>query len=170
MDILKISERLMSMDECAWQRHSNPLSVYSRFSILPLFSIAIAMREWLGWWTLVVLIVVTLWTWLNPRLFSAPKKTNNWASMGTFGERIYLNRSNENVIPKHHLQMCKFIIFLQVLGVLFWFYSLYSMAYGLILLSTLWLMFTKTWFVDRMVWLYQDVKEKNPVYQSWLKS
>ncbi len=170
MDILKVSERLMSMDESSWQRHSNPLSVYSRFSILPLFTVTIAVREYLGWWTLAAVLLVSLWTWLNPRLFSAPKTTNNWASMGTFGERIYLNRRGENLIPGHHLRMCRWIIGLQFLGLPFWLYSLYSMSYPLMLLSTLWLMMTKVWFVDRMVWLYQDVKDRDPVYLSWLKS
>ncbi|QTH73717.1 hypothetical protein [Pseudoalteromonas xiamenensis] len=27
-----------------------------------------------------------------------------------------------------------------------------------------------TWFVDRMVWIYQDVKDLNPTYQSWLRT
>lgn len=159
----------MSMDESAWQRHSNPLSVYSRFTILPLFTVALALRDFLGWWTLAALLLAAFWTWLNPRLFSAPESTQNWASMGTFGERIYLNNRNEKLIPEHHLRVCRLIILLQFLGVPFWIYSLYSMDYLLMLLSTLWLMFTKTWFVDRMVWVYQDVKDQNPVYQSWLK-
>jgi len=170
MDILKLSERLMSMDESSWQRHSNPLSVYSRFSILPLFTIALATRELLGWWTLVALMLVSLWTWLNPRLFAAPKTTNNWASMGTFGERVYLHYKNEGLIPEHHLRACKKIVLLQIVGLPFWFYSLYAMDFALMILSTAWLMFTKTWFVDRMVWLYQDVKDLKPAFQSWLKS
>ncbi|WP_353505402.1 DUF6653 family protein [Vibrio sp. SCSIO 43135] len=159
----------MSMDECAWQRHSSPLSVYSRFSILPLLSAALAFRDSLGWWTLPALIVVILWIWLNPRIFPAPRKTNNWASMGTFGERIYLNRHKEDLIPPHHLRMCRNIMVLQVLGVPFWCFSLYTLSYDSIILSTLWMMFTKVWFVDRMVWVYQDVKDLNPVYQSWLR-
>ncbi len=169
MDILKLSAKLMSMDERAWQRHANPWSVYSRFSILPLYTLALSLRACLEWWTLAALLLVSFWTWLNPRLFSAPKSTNNWASMGTFGERIYLKRKHENQIPPHHLRVCRLIILLQLVGLPFWLYSIYSMTYSLMLLSTMWLMFTKTWFVDRMVWLYQDVKQQDPVYQSWLK-
>ncbi|QIA64937.1 hypothetical protein GT360_15330 [Vibrio astriarenae] len=170
MDILKAAEKLMSMDESAWQRHSSPLSVYSRFSILPMFTFVIGIREHLGWWTLLLFGVVVLWTWLNPRLFSAPTTTNNWASMGTFGERVYLNQKNESLIPKHHLKTAKGIILLQLVGLPFWFYSLYSIDTLLMMISTLYLMFTKAWFVDRMVWLYKDVKDLNPIYQSWYKS
>ncbi|MDE1240495.1 DUF6653 family protein [Vibrio aestuarianus] len=169
MDILKSAEKLMSMDETTWQRHSSPLSVYSRFSILPLFTLILAFRETLGWWALFALILVSLWTWLNPRVFPVPRTTNNWASMGTFGERVYLNRHNEDVIPYHHLRMCRFIVALQIIGVPFWCLAVYRISYEPMVLSTFWLMFTKMWFVDRMVWLYQDVKELNPIYQSWLR-
>ena len=90
--------------------------------------------------------------------------------MGTFGERIYLNRSKENLIPTHHLRMCRIIMALQIVGVPFWCYALYAYKYDSVVLGTLWLMFTKMWFVDRMVWIYQDVKNLNPDYQTWLKS
>ncbi|MDN3684839.1 hypothetical protein QW180_19820 [Vibrio sinaloensis] len=62
------------MDESAWQRHSNPLSVYSRFTIMPLLTLVLIFRDDLGWWTLPMLVSIVVWTWLNPRLFSAPKK------------------------------------------------------------------------------------------------
>lgn len=26
---------------------------------------------------------------------------------------------------------------------------------------------TKLWFCDRMVWLYEDMKDSSPVYRSW---
>jgi hypothetical protein len=29
-------------------------------------------------------------------------------------------------------------------------------------------MLAKTWFVDRMVWLFEDLKDTNPEYRSWL--
>ncbi|WP_462172001.1 DUF6653 family protein [Pseudoalteromonas xiamenensis] len=170
MDILKTTEKLMSMDENTWARHSNPLSVYTRFSILPLFSLVFASIDVLGWWTVAALLLVSIWTWLNPRIFPAPTNTDNWASMGTFGERIYLNRHKENLIPRHHLRMCQIIMTLHLLGIPFWVSSLVTMKYSLVVLSTLWLMFTKTWFVDRMVWIYQDVKDLNPTYQSWLRT
>mgnify|MGYP000427418669 CR=1 FL=1 len=41
MDIGKISERIMGMDDATWQRHSNPLSGWSRVSILPLITLAV---------------------------------------------------------------------------------------------------------------------------------
>ncbi len=169
MDILKLFEKLMSMDDETWSRHSNPWSVYTRFTTLPLISLAFWSREWIGSYSLVLIGLSFLWVWVNPRLFRSPKSTNNWASMGTFGERIYLNKENK-VIPLHHLKACRVLHFLSALGLPFFIYGLYSLDIWLLMLGNLWVMAFKAWFVDRMVWLYMDMKESNPVYQSWLKS
>ncbi|NOH24914.1 DUF6653 family protein [Vibrio europaeus] len=169
MDILKFAEKAMSMDDDTWAKHSSPWSVYSRFSILPMLTSALASREWLGWYALIPTFLVLSWIWLNPRVFPAPTSTNNWASMGTFGERIYLNRNKEDLIPKHHLTMCKILMLLQLLGLPVWLYGIYTLQIESMLFGTLWLMATKAWFVDRMVWIYQDVKNLDPTYQSWLQ-
>ncbi|MEH6625236.1 MAG: DUF6653 family protein [Motiliproteus sp.] len=157
------------MDERAWQRHSNPLSVYSRFTTLPLISLAFWSREFLEFYALIPIIIAVVWVWLNPRIFGVPVSTNNWASMGTFGERIYLNRKSES-IPSHHMRACRVLLALQVLGLPIWLYGLYSLNLWSLVLGTVWLMISKAWFVDRMVWLYLDVKDQNPIYQSWLRS
>ena len=168
MDVLKFSEKLMSMDENTWQRHANPLSVYSRFTALPLISLAFWSREVIELYALIPILLAVVWVWLNPRLFSSPTSTDNWASMGTFGERIYLNRKNEN-IAKHHTSACRVLVVLQFLGLPIWFYGLYSLNLWALVLGIAWLMVTKAWFVDRMVWLYLDMKDQNPRYQSWLR-
>lgn len=169
MDNLKLAEKAMCMDEKTWQRHANPLSVYSRFTTLPLLSLALWSRTYLGWYALIPICIAIAWIWFNPRLFKAPEKTNNWASMGTFGERIYLNRKNEQLLPPHHLAVCRILICLQILGLPCWLYGLYSLNLWTLAFGTFWLMVTKAWFVDRMVWLYLDVKDSNANYQSWLK-
>jgi len=168
MDILKWAEKSMSMDDETWQRHSSPWSVYSRFTTLPLISLAFWSREWFEVYSIVFIALSFLWVWLNPRLFSAPKKTNNWASMGTFGERIYLNRANE-VIPIHHISTCRVLQCLSAMGLPFFFYGLYYLDIWILILGNFWIMVFKAWFVDRMVWLYMDMKECNPVYQTWFK-
>jgi hypothetical protein len=38
----------------------------------------------------------------------------------------------------------------------------------LALLGTVVTILGKTWFLDRMVWLYQDLRGKNAQYQTWL--
>ncbi len=168
MDILRWAEKSMSMDDEAWRRHANPWSVYSRFTTLPLISFAFYSGEWIGVYSLVLIGLSFFWVWINPRLFNAPRSTNNWASMGTFGERIYLNRKHEH-IPSHHLNTCRVLQWLSAMGLPIFVFGLYSLDIGLIILGNVWIMAFKAWFVDRMVWLYMDLKGSNPIYQAWLK-
>lgn len=159
----------MFMSEDSWGKHANPWSVYTRFSCLPLISLAFFSREWLGGYALIFIGLSFLWVWLNPHLFNPPVKTNNWASMGTFGERIYLNRKNTS-IPAHHLRITKVLLFLTSMGFPFYLYGLYTLDIWVLILGNLWIMVFKAWFVDRMVWLYMDMKDSKPQYQAWLKS
>src|SRR5688572_6377165 len=93
--------KVFGLNENGWERHANPWSVWTRFTVLPVLILAIWSRVWLHEWSLILVTVALLWLWLNPRLFSKPRSTNNWASMGVMGERVWLNR-NEIPIPEHH--------------------------------------------------------------------
>ncbi|CUB02671.1 DUF6653 family protein [Marinomonas fungiae] len=157
MDILKYAERAMSMDDEVWRRHANPWSVYTRFSVLPLLSLAFWSREWIGGYSIIPVVLSLCWIWLNPRFFKAPDNTNNWASMGTFGERIYLNRKHEN-IPKHHIHVCRTLQQLSAMGLPILIYGLYELDIWALLIGNFWVMVFKAWFVDRMVWLYLDMR------------
>ncbi|MEO1140043.1 MAG: DUF6653 family protein [Pseudomonadota bacterium] len=148
------AERLMSMDDTAWARHANPLSAYSRFTILPLLSLAIWSRVWLGWGVVALVILVLIWTWVNPRLFPPPKSLDNWASRGVLGERVFLNRRND--VAAHHRAWADRLSLGSLPGAV-------VLVIGLIWLWPWWVIFgialtvlPKVWFVDRMVWLYAD--------------
>lgn len=169
MDVIKFAEKLMSMNEDSWERHSNPWSVYTRFLIMPLMSLAFWSREWLEYYSLLPIALSFVWVWVNPRVFGAPSSTNNWASMGTFGERIYLERKT-NPLPEHHVLPTTFLQIMSGLGMPIFIYGLYSLNIWALVLGNLWVMVFKAWFVDRMVWLYSDMKETKPEYLSWLKS
>jgi uncharacterized protein DUF6653 len=169
MDVTKLSEKLMLMNDNSWQRHSNPWSVYSRFSILPLISLAFWSREWIGTYFVFPIILSFLWIWLNPRVFGVPRTTNNWASMGTFGERIYLNRKTK-AIPEHHVKSAFVLQLLSGLGLPIFIYGLYSLKIWALISGNIWVMAFKAWFVDRMVWLYMEMKDSDPKYGSWVKS
>ena len=168
MDIFAFAEKIMSMDDAAWERHANPLSGYTRFTALPLIVLAIWSRVWLGWWCLIPLAAALLWTWLNPRLFSAPRSTNNWASKGTFGERTFLRRKEEP-IPKHHEVMALRLAAASAPGVMILIYSLVVLDFWAVICGLFISMLPKLWFVDRMVWLYEDMKDTKSEYRSWLR-
>ncbi|MGR3761469.1 DUF6653 family protein [Roseobacteraceae bacterium NS-SX3] len=168
IDIFSLSERMMSMDGAAWARHANPLSVYSRMTVLPLLSLAIWSRAWLGWWALVPVALVLAWTWWNPRAFRPPQSTDSWAARGTFGERVFLNRS-ANPVPAHHVKWARALAMISGLGALPWAWGLWTLDPGMVLFGLALMVGGKLWFVDRMVWLYQDMKDESPEYAAWLR-
>lgn len=168
MQLLRAAERLMAMDDAAWARHANPWSVWSRFTCLPLLALAVWSRTWLGWWALVPLALALVWTWYNPRAFAPPATTDTWASKGTFGERVFLNRKTVPV-PRHHVRAGKVLTAFSAVGMA-------MLSYGLIVLDAwatvgglLVAIGSKAWFVDRMVWLYEDMKDATPEYAGWLR-
>jgi hypothetical protein len=89
--------------------------------------------------------------------------------MGTFGERIYLNRKNI-AIPYHHRTFCRVLQCLSAIGLPIFIYGLVALDFWVLVLGNVWIMVFKAWFVDRMVWLYTDMKDANPRYQSWYKT
>ncbi len=158
---------LFKMDDKTWRRHANPWSVFTRTSALPLIVLAVWSRVWLGWWSIPFIALSILWTWLNPRIFRQPKTTNHWASKGVFGERVWLNRKYVPV-PAHLRNFPNILSGVSAVVTLF-------VVWGVILID-LWptifgivvAILSKYWFLDRMVWLYEDMKDADPEYQSWL--
>ena len=162
MDIFALCERMMAMDEASWAKHANPLSVYSRMSILPLMTLAVISRVWLGWYVVPAVALVGIWTWWNPRAFGPPKTVDSWAAQGTFGERLFLNRK-ECPIPKHHSHWAIGLGITSGVGAVPWIYGLWSLNYGMCLFGLTLMIGGKLWFVDRMVWLYRDMKDTNSI-------
>ncbi len=158
------------MDDATWERHANPLSVWTRaVTGIPVILVSMWSIKLIGWWSLIIILISFSWIWLNPRLFPSPKDTNNWASKVTFGERVWLNRT-EHPIPIHHERWAKFLSIVGGVG----FIIAIVGAYFHMLLPTIsgglisW--FGKMWFCDRMVWLYEEMKNTNKQYASWLKT
>ncbi len=77
MRLVKTMERMMGLTDQTWDRHANPLSVYSRYSVLPLFILAVWSRVWIGWWSLLPLGLVVIWARINPHLFPPPATTRS---------------------------------------------------------------------------------------------
>ncbi|WP_299547165.1 DUF6653 family protein [uncultured Tateyamaria sp.] len=160
-DLYRAAERLMGMQDADWRRHANPLSVWTRFSCLPLIVLAIYARQWIGGWCVPLILLAIAWTWINPRAFPPPTDFGSWASRGTLGERIFLARGQYEV-PAHHMRAANVLTTLAALGVL-------PLIYGLIFLNpwaaALGLVATilpKVWFVDRMVWVHADITNTTP--------
>lgn len=145
----------MSMSDETWERHTNPWSGWTRISIIPLFTLALMSRVWLGWWCLIPILITFFWTWYNPRAFRKPQDINNWMSKGVMGERIWLNKENYRVDP-HHIKMSHIINIATAIGLVPYIWGLIYFNYEFILLGIIILIGGKLWFLDRMVWLYHD--------------
>jgi len=157
MGIGTVSEKVMGMDDATWARHANPWSGWTRMSILPLFALAVWSRVWLGWWALGPVALVLIWTWVNPRIFPAPRSLDNWMSQGVLGERIWLARK-ERPIPAHHARATQALTIASALGALTMLAGLALLDAGLTLAGLVAAMGGKLWFLDRMVWLKADME------------
>ncbi len=116
---------------------------------------------------LVPILAVCLWMWLNPRVFGKPRSTKNWASKAVLGERVWLEHPKSE-IPGHHLMAISILKVVTSLGFLLAVYGLVVLHLWLAILGTVIVILGKTWFLDRMVWLYQDLYLERREYQSWL--
>ncbi|MEO0401637.1 MAG: DUF6653 family protein [Pseudomonadota bacterium] len=160
-DIYRAAERLMGMQDADWRRHANPLSVWSRFTCLPLMALAVFARGWIGWWALVLFAVAAAWTYVNPRAFPPPADFGSWASRATLGERVFLARARYDV-ARHHVKAAHVLTGLSALG-------LVPLIYGLVVLNP-WATCTglvatilpKLWFCDRMVWIHAELTKTTP--------
>lgn len=155
------------MDEGTWARHANPWSVWTRYTALPLLVLAIWSRAWLGWWSMLPLALAVLWMWLNPRFFPVPASTDNWASKAVLGERVWMRRG-EVPLPPHHRRAPHLLAALAALGLPFLAWGLYHLQLWPTLFGVLLVFSGKLWFLDRMVWLYEDMKDQHPDYRRWL--
>jgi len=149
-----------------WMRHANPVSVWTRFTVLPLLILAFWSRVWLGWWSLIPIALALAWTFLNPVVFPRAKSTNNWASKGVLGERVWANR-NVVPVPEHHRRTPNLLNAFSAVGMVLLIWGVVALSVWPTLTGTVIGFAFKVWYVDRMVWLYEDMKHL-PEYGKWL--
>jgi hypothetical protein len=155
-----------ALDDETWRRHANPKSVLLRTTVLPLLVLAFWSRLWLGGYALVPVILALLWAWYNPRIFSAPASFDHWASKAVLGERVWLNRDRIPV-PEHHRRVPNILSAVSGIGMLlvmwgvYWF-DAWPTLFGMALVYC-----GKLWFLDRMAWLWEEMKDSCSEYRSW---
>ena len=154
------------MKEELWVRHTNPRSLWTRDTALPILILSGWGRLGLSWWVVVPISLATLWMWLNPHFFSAPTSTDNWASKAVLGKRVWFGRKAIPV-PRHHQIMIHLLSIVTGLGILFMtvgviYYAMWPVILGMILFYA-----GRLWYLDRMVWLYEEM-QNHPEYSPWL--
>lgn len=150
-----------------WMRHANPISVWTRFTVLSLLALSIWSRDWIGWYCLIPLALSLLWMLLNPLLFPKPRSTRNWASKGVFGERIYADRKAVEIPDQFKSPVPNIANAYATIGIIL-------LAYGLVVLELLPVLAGlviahggKIWYIDRMVLLFEDMKKRKSEYAEW---
>ncbi len=167
---MKVEKQLtqwMGMDEDTWQRHANPQSVFSRTLVLPLMLTAIWSRKWLGWKAVFPFCVAMLWNWFNPRLFGKPKNTDNWASKAVFGERVWLKRDEEPIPVRNH-GLPEFLNAVNSMGLILAIAGAFRRKGWVTSTGAVMNYLAKFWFLDRMVWLFDEQLEQHPEYKKWI--
>lgn len=160
--------KLFGLEGESWMRHANPASVWTRFTVVSILSLAIWSRDWIGAWCLIGVALAIIWMFVNPLLFKAPKSTRNWASRSVLGERIWVDR-NKVDLPEQFRSRAVSLVSNA--------YSTIGMgilAFGLVdlnLIATVTgILIThggKAWYLDRMSLLFADMKGRNAEYAAW---
>jgi len=144
------------------------LELRNQAPLLLLFTIACWSRAWIGWFFLIPLAVIAAWTFLNPRVFPKPRSTRSWASRGVFGERIMVSRREYCVeIPEHHVKAAFTLTMLSLAGAILLLYGVVALEPLTTVAGCITAYLGKLWYVDRMVWLFEDLKD-HPVFKNWV--
>jgi hypothetical protein len=140
----------------AWRRHANPWSVYTRIPIPLLITAAIWARTRIGWWSLLAVAAVAVWTMINPRVFPPPQSIDNWPSRCVLGE-TYWSARREVPIPERHRVAPLVLSAVSAAGVPFWAWGLIVLDPWITALGLAVQMLGKLWFLDRMALLYDEM-------------
>ncbi|WUJ72268.1 hypothetical protein OG809_03165 [Kribbella soli] len=158
---------MFGLDGDSWMRHANPVSVWTRFSVLPLLTVSIWSRDWIGWWSLIPIALSLVFMVVNPVLFPTPRSTRYWASKAVFGERIWAERNSVEIPEQFRSQVPNVTYTFQLVGMAFWTYGLVVLDHvglvavvaGLVIVQC-----AKAWCLDCMVLLFEQLKSQ---YAGW---
>lgn len=148
--------------------HANPWSVYSRYSALPLLILAIWARVWIGGWLLLPIALTLVWIRINPHVFAPPTSTRSWASRAVMGEQVWLNRA-DLPIPVEHARWALGLALLSGAGLPPLIWGLWDLSVFWTVLGATLVIGGKTWFLDQMVRLYDEMAQDHPRYAAWLR-
>jgi len=152
---------LFGLDAEGWARHANPWSGWTRFATLPLIPLVGWSRVWIGHWWLLLLALLILWLWVNPRLFPPPARHDAWITRGVLGEKIWAAR-DRTPVPKHHRVVPQVLSAVGLAGFALMLYGIAALAVWPMLAGLLVVLLGKLWFVDRMAWLHDDMTKDSP--------
>jgi hypothetical protein len=153
------------LDAAAWMRHASPWSVILRNTVLPSLIVAFWCRIWLGWRAAIPIADALLWTWVNPHLFPAPPSPDHRTSKSVPGG-VWLNRDAVPV-PGYHRRVPAILSAVGAIGLLFVAWGVLFFDPWPFLTGAVMVYMGKLWYLDRVVWLWQDMEHATGEYRSW---
>ena len=160
MNLEKHTAKIFALnDDNKWLRHANPLSVWTRFVTLPLVVLAFWSRIWIGWLCLIPITITIVWLFINPTIFKEVKHIKSWASKAVMGEKFWIERK-KLPIPKYHKIPILILIILQTIGTIILIAGIWQLKVSTTIVGIIIVYFSKMWFLDRMVWIYEDMKRQ----------
>lgn len=163
----RVIAALFRMDERTWERHANPWSVWTRMASLPLMLAVIWSHTTLGWWVVVPAAATAAWLWLNPRLFPPPASTRSWASRAVLGERLWVDPARR--VGGDHRTVATLTSAVAAVGGIAAVGGAVANDIGWTLSGAAVCYLGKLWFLDRMVWLFEDARRGDPAVAAWLR-
>ncbi len=160
--------RAFGLQGDAWMRHANPVSVWTRFAGLPLLVVAIWSRTWISWWALLPVALSVVWLAVNPLFFGPPTSTRNWASKSVLGERIWTEADRASLPEDLRTSPASTAaLAVQCIGVLVLGYGLVALEMVSAVAGLVMVQGGKVWYLDRMVRLFETMKDRDTEYGSW---
>lgn len=150
--------KIFRLNDKNWLKHANPWSVYTRYTVLPIIILAGWSRVWINQWWPLALGIAIIWAFVNPIIFPKPKSFNSWASKAVFGERFYLQRKTMELPDIHKTRLYGLLKFISFIGFLISVYATVNLLWIEAIFGVFITYLSKSWFLDRMVWLYEDMK------------
>jgi len=160
MTLEKQIAKIFNLKGDNWMKHANPWSVWTRFATLPFLIFAIWSRVWIGWYSLIPIIILIMWLVINPTLFKKPKSIDNWGSKAVIGEKYWSERK-KNPVPRRHKVTIIILTILQTIGGIILMIGLWKLEVNLTIIGAITVYLSKMWFLDRMVWIYEDMTKPN---------
>lgn len=151
--------KLFNLSWDNWQKHANPWSVWTRFATLPFLVLATWSHIWISWYSLIPITILVIWLIINPTLFKKPKSFDSWASKAVLWEKFYAERKS-NPVPTHHNIAIIILSVIQSIWGIVLIVGLWNTHVYFTILGTIIIYLGKMWFLDRMVWIYEDMMRK----------
>ena len=82
------------------------------------------------------------------------------------GERVWLNRKVVTV-PSHFEPVIKVLNAVSCVGTMLSIWGLITPSFWMTIFGIAVLILGKSWFLDRMVWLYKEMKGSHAEYGKW---